>query len=165
MSGYFIISVKDQPPPTHPKANKKKRFYCVHVEDQFNNFCRKISLVVAKSTRKFPTECLALVNRKNVILPTNSKGGPIKNSWARVIYFTTPTLLPRYCLYHLFSYLQNFLNGKTFNSEEKIENIIQSNIIHYKTDKFYNEAIENQPERWKKVREKVQRNKLGLLLF
>ena len=50
--------------------------------------------------------------------------------------------------YYLFRYLQNFLNGKTFNDEA-----VKSHLVHFfadKDQKFYERGIMKLPERWLK---------------
>ncbi|GFW27189.1 uncharacterized protein TNCV_94151 [Trichonephila clavipes] len=52
--------------------------------------------------------------------------------------------------YHLFCSLQNFLNGKTFNSEEQITQAVE-NFFQSKPATFYKEEIYKLPEREEKV--------------
>ena len=52
--------------------------------------------------------------------------------------------------HHLFCSLQNFLNGETFNSEEKVCQAVE-NFFQSKPTTFYKEGIDKLPERWEKV--------------
>ncbi|KAG5333135.1 SETMR methyltransferase, partial [Acromyrmex heyeri] len=52
--------------------------------------------------------------------------------------------------YHLFCSLQNFLNGKTFNSEEQVSQAVE-NFFQSKLITFYKEGIDKLPGTWEKV--------------
>ena len=99
-----------------------------------------------------------LVNRKGVIfqhdnatphtsLVTRQK--LLRLGWKVILHPPySPDLAPSD--YYLFRYLQNSLNGKTFNDDEAVK----SHLVQFfadKDQKFYERGISKLPERWQKV--------------
>ncbi|CAK9809291.1 Histone-lysine N-methyltransferase SETMAR [Anthophora quadrimaculata] len=96
----------------------------------------------------------ALVNRKNVILLHDN----VRPHTARVTQekilelgwsvlpqpLYSPDLAPTD--YHLFCSLQNFLNGKTFNSEEQVSQAVE-NFFQSKPTTLYKDGIDKLPGR------------------
>ena len=52
--------------------------------------------------------------------------------------------------YYLFQSLQNFLNGRTFSSNQNVKNHLNQFVVS-KDQKFYEREINFFPERWQKV--------------
>ena len=55
--------------------------------------------------------------------------------------------------YYLFQFLQNSLNGNTFNDDETVKSHLVKFLAN-KNQKFYERGIMKSPERWQKVIEK-----------
>lgn len=162
---------KDQPPLPDPKANihGKKILLCVwwdchgiiHHELLKSNltitadrYVQQLQRVQEKLHEKRP----ALVNRKNVILlHDNARPHTARVTQEKILELGwsvlphppySPDLAPTD--YHLFCSLQNFLNGKTFNSEEQVRQAVE-NFFQSKPTTFYKEGIDKLPGRWEKV--------------
>ncbi|CAK9820139.1 Histone-lysine N-methyltransferase SETMAR [Anthophora quadrimaculata] len=162
---------KDQPPLPDPKANLhgKKILLCVwwdckgiiHHELLKSNLTITADRYVQQLQRvqkKLHVKRPALVNRKNVIL-LHDNARPhtarvtqkkiLELGWSVLPHLPySPDLAPTD--YHLFCSLQNFLNGKTVNSEEQVRQAVE-NFFQYKSTTFYKKGIDKLPGRWEKV--------------
>lgn len=162
---------KYQPPLPDPKANihGKKILLCVwwdchgiiHHELLKSNLTITVDRYVQQLQRvqeKLHEKRPALVNRKNVILlHDNARPHTARVTQEKILELGwsvlphppySPDLAPTD--YHLFCSLQNFLNGKTFNSEEQVRQAVE-NFFQSKPTTFYKEGIDKLPGRWEKV--------------
>ena len=62
--------------------------------------------------------------------------------------------------YYIFRYLQNSLNGKTFNDDEAMKSHLVQFFVD-KDQKFYERGIMKLPERWQKVIEENGKYMIG----
>ncbi|XP_054005260.1 histone-lysine N-methyltransferase SETMAR-like [Hylaeus anthracinus] len=137
---------KDQPPLPDPKAN-------IHGKKIFL-YVQQLQRVLEKLHEKRP----ALINRRNVILlHDNARPHTARVTQEKILELGwsvlphppySPNLAPTG--YHLFCSLQNFLNGKTFNSEEQARQAVE-NFFQPKPTTFYKDGIDKLPGRWEKV--------------
>ena len=99
-----------------------------------------------------------LINRKGVVFHQN-KARPhtslvtrqklLQLEWDTMLHPPySPDLAPSD--YYLFRSLQNFLDGKTFTSNEEVKNLLDQ-FFASKDQKFYERGIMLLPERWQKV--------------
>ncbi|XP_014609810.1 PREDICTED: histone-lysine N-methyltransferase SETMAR-like [Polistes canadensis] len=119
-----------------------------------DRYVQQLQRVQEKLNEKRP----ALVNRKNIILlHDNVRSHTAKVTQEKILELGwsvlphppySPDLAPTN--YHLFSSLKNFLNGKTFKSEEQVNQAVE-NFFQSKPTTFYKEGIDKLPERWEKV--------------
>ena len=162
---------KDQPPLPDPKANihGKKILLCVwwdrqgiiHHELLNRNetvtgdvYVQQLQRVQEKLLEKRP----ALVNRKNVILlHDNAKPHTARVTQEKILELGwsvlphppySPDLAPTD--YHLFCSLQNFLNGKTFTSDQGVNEAVLE-FFQSKPINFYEKGIDVLKTRWQQV--------------
>ncbi|XP_043258954.1 histone-lysine N-methyltransferase SETMAR-like [Colletes gigas] len=162
---------KDQPPLPDPKANihGKKILLCVWWDCQgiihhellksnltitADRYVQQLQRVQEKLNEKRPV----LVNRKDVILlHDNARPHTARVTQEKILELGwsvlrhppySPDLAPTD--YHHFCSLQNFLNGKTSNSEEQVRQAVE-NFFQSKPTIFYEEGIDKLPGRWEKV--------------
>ncbi|XP_043262919.1 histone-lysine N-methyltransferase SETMAR-like [Colletes gigas] len=162
---------KNQPPLPDPKANihGKTILLCVWWDCQgiihhellksnltitADKYVQQLQRVQEKLHEKRP----ALVNRKSVILlHENARSHTARVIQEKILELGwsvlphppySPDLAP--ADYHLFCSLQNFLYGKTFNSEEQVRQAVE-NFFQLKPTTFYKEGIDKLPGRWEKV--------------
>ncbi|CAK9829695.1 Histone-lysine N-methyltransferase SETMAR [Anthophora retusa] len=119
-----------------------------------DRYVQQLQRVQEKLHEKRP----ALVNRNNVILlhddarPHTARVTQekiLELGWSVLPHPPySPDLAPTD--YHLFCSLQNFLNGKTFNSEEQVSQAVE-NFFQSKPTTSYKEGIDKLPEGWEKI--------------
>ena len=121
-----------------------------------NKYCSQLDQLKAALDKK----CPELVNRKHIIfhqdntrphvsLMTRQK--LLQLGWEVLIYLPySPDIAP--LDFHLFRSLQNFLNGKNFNSLEDCKSHLEQ-FFAQKDKKFWENGIMKLPEKWQKVME------------
>lgn len=162
---------KDQPPLPDPKANihGKKILLCVwwdrqgiiHHELLNRNetvtgdvYVQQLQRVQEKLLEKRP----ALVNRKNVILlHDNARPHTARVTQEKILelgwsVLPHPPYSPDFAPtdYHLFCSLQNFLNGKTFTSDQGVNEAVLE-FFQSKPINFYEKGIDVLKTRWQQV--------------
>ena len=119
-----------------------------------DKYCRQLTNL----NREIKEKRQILSDRKGVIFhqdnarPHVSKKTLCKLKSLKWDVLTHPPYSPDIALpdYHLFRSLQNYLNGKNFDSLESLKNGVSS-FFESKPRSFYDRGIRLLPERWKKI--------------
>ncbi|XP_018353534.1 PREDICTED: histone-lysine N-methyltransferase SETMAR-like [Trachymyrmex septentrionalis] len=146
-------SKKDEPVQSTSKADiHQKKLLPDNITINSEVYCHQLD----KLNDSLKQKRLELINRKGVVfyqdnarphtsLVTRQK--LLQLGWD-ILPPYSPDLVPSD--YYLFRSLQNFLDGKTFTSNEEVKNHLDQFFVS-KEQKFYEHGIMLLPERWQKV--------------